>query len=253
MPRAKLNKLYRTFVRGLITEAGFLTYPEDSSTDELNTVLSRKGNRTRRLGIDYEDNHQLVDVDAVEGEATVEFVWKAADKVSTNNFVCIQVGAVVHFFSLEAAPVSDSHKSFTIDLTDYKSPTATVDSIQSNCVAFASGKGFLFIVHPYVEPLCVEYDTAEDSFTVIPVVIQVRDFEGMYDGLANDEEPTTLSKEHHYNLLNQGWVPPGSKTAPVTGGTGSTDFDGGYYDPYSGTFREYTRAGEEKKCTTAPT
>jgi hypothetical protein len=41
----------------------------------------------------------------------------------------------------------------------------------------------------------------------------IRDFEGLDDELAVDEEPSTLSAEHHYNLKNQGWVP----TTPSTG------------------------------------
>jgi len=48
------TKVFNTFVAGLITEAGPLTFPENSSKDELNCVLSRKGNRRRRLGVDYE-------------------------------------------------------------------------------------------------------------------------------------------------------------------------------------------------------
>lgn len=240
MARAKDVKLYRTFVRGLITEAGYLTYPEDSSSDELNTIPTRKGNRTRRFGIDFEDNYTYVNLVTSENDAIKEYIWKAADNVATQNFLCLQVGTTIHFFSLEANPVSDSYKAFTIDLLSYIASGAATSDVQQNNVEFSSGKGFLFIVHPYVEPLVVDYDSVTDSITVTKVVVQVRDFEGLNDGLANDQEPTTLSKEHHYNLLNQGWGLPGTE---VPGGV-SVDNPPEYQDPYDGVRKPYNRYGE---------
>ena len=47
------EKLYRSFVKGLITEASPLTFPENASIDEKNFVLNRDGSRSRRLGVDY--------------------------------------------------------------------------------------------------------------------------------------------------------------------------------------------------------
>ena len=46
---------FNTFVKGLITEAGPLTYPEGASLDEANFVLNRDGSRQRRFGIQFED------------------------------------------------------------------------------------------------------------------------------------------------------------------------------------------------------
>lgn len=242
MPRAKDVKLYRTFVRGLITEAGYLTYPEDSSSDELNTIPTRKGNRTRRFGIDFEDNYEYVNLVTSENDSIKEFIWKAADNVAAQNFLCLQIGTTIHFFSLEANPVSDSYKAFTINLLTYAANGASTPQVQMNNVEFSSGKGYLFIVHPYVEPLVVEYNSETDTITVTKVVVQIRDFEGLNDGLANDEEPSTLSKEHHYNLLNQGWGLPGT---PVPGGV-TTDNPPEYQNPYDGDRNPYNpRAPQE--------
>lgn len=241
MARAKDVKLYRTFVRGLITEAGYLTYPEDSSSDELNTIPTRKGNRTRRFGIDFEDNFEYKTLVTSESDAIKEFVWKAADNVATQNFLCLQVGTTIHFFSLEENPVSDSYKSFTVNLLDYVATGASTSQVQTNIVEMSSGKGFLFIVHPYVEPLVVEYDSETNTISVVKVIVQVRDFEGLNDGLANDQEPTTLSKEHHYNLLNQGWGLPGTT---VPGGI-TTPNPPVYYNPYSGGSSPYNPRGVE--------
>lgn len=223
MARAKTNKLYRTFVKGLITEAGYLTYPEDSSTAEMNTILSRKGNRTRRLGIDYEDGAVLNDVDYSPGDAVREFVWSSANNDPTQNFLVIQSGYKIHFWPVDENPTSDGKSPFTVDLRDYNTPGSTSALLRDNAADFASGAGFLFVCHPYCDPLNIEYKESTDSIVVTSMIIQIRDLDGVDDGLPNDAEPTTLSREHHYNLLNQGWGPPG------TGGTG-----GYYYSPYTG-------------------
>lgn len=207
MPRATTNKLYRTFVRGLITEASPLTYPEDSSFDELNTVPSRKGNRTRRLGMQYSsaDVESSVIV-ADKDNAYNEFVWKAVGGKSSTNFLVVQVASTVYFFDMNVTPIESGKKTFSINLDTYLRPGASTAQIDTEACQFAAGKGFLFIVSDKIEPLSVEYDSDADTITVTSIAILIRDFEGLDDGLQNDEEPTTLSKEHHYNLQNQGWV-----------------------------------------------
>lgn len=236
MARAEQPKLYRSFVKGLITEASFLTYPEDSSIDELNTVLSRKGNRTRRFGIDYEEDYTLLSIPVGDSDAVSEYVWRSANSNANANFLCVQVGLVIHFFSLEGTPISDSQKSFTVNLSSFAAPGASDLQISTTPCGFAGGKGYLFVVNPYCEPVIVEYKEETDTIESVPVIIQIRDFEGVNDGLANDEEPTTLSNEHKYNLMNQGWVTPGYYSVP--GGV-TVDTDRIFYDPYSGGGRFY--------------
>ena len=42
------EKLYKSFIQGLVTEASPLTFPENASIDEDNFVLNRDGSRSRR-------------------------------------------------------------------------------------------------------------------------------------------------------------------------------------------------------------
>lgn len=207
MSQAKSNKLYRTFVRGLITEASFLTYPEDSSLDELNTVPSRKGNRIRRLGFNYNAGNFVTYPNQI-AYAKNEFTWNAVGGNAASTFLVIQNGHDISFHDRRIASFANSLKSFRLDLNLYARPEVS-DTSFSIC-KFASGKGYLFIVSPDIEPLVVSYNKATDTFTVTKVIIQARDFEGVNDGLTNDAEPTTLSNLHYYNLLNQGWVNPKS-------------------------------------------
>lgn len=240
MSRAEEVKLYRTFVKGLITEASYLTYPEDSSIDELNTIPSRKGNRTRRFGVDFEDNYQIVDIDIQDSDSINEFVWKAANNQTEKNFLCLQIGSVIYFFNLISDPISDSLENYTIDLASFSATGASSGQIKTNDVQFSSGKGFLFIAHPYCEPLVVEYDQVNNGLTVTKVIIQIRDFEGLNDSLANDEEPSVLTKEHQYNLMNQGWVTPSNQTPP--GGITPTNTPV-YTNPNTGDTLPYDRYG----------
>lgn len=239
MPRAKTNKLYRTFVKGLITEASPLTYPEDASVEELNTLLSRKGNRTRRRGIRYEEDFVLNDLGITDDDAVNEYVWHSVGKVPAKIVVAIQIGTKIHFWDKDESPMSDHKLDFTVDLLEYKAEYSTPTEVQTQMCSFASGSGYLFLAHPACDPVVIEYRPETNSYMAVKVLIQIRDFEGVYDGLANDEEPSSLSPEHHYNLKNQGWLSPGEGTSSG-GGTGG---GGTFYDPYTGESYPYTPGG----------
>ena len=210
MPRGKANKLYRTFTKGLITEAGYLTYPENASIDELNTVIKVKGSRSRRLGIDYEPGSIASSpVDLTETEIVSEFAWKGVGNDSSVNFLVLQINGDLHFYNLDSVPITDDKKSFTVDLTTFASPTATTADINSTTVQMACGKGLLFVCSEYIDPIVVEYDADTDTITALRIIISIRDFDGVDDDLGNEDQPTTLTAEHLYNLRNQGWVKPG--------------------------------------------
>lgn len=258
MTRAKENKLYRNFTKGLITEAGFLTYPEDASTDELNTVIQRKGNRNRRLGIDYEEDSTAVSITAYDPTVvTSEFFWRAPANKSALNFVVVQVGHALFFFDTASTPLSEGEKPFLVDIRNFKSVVATEEQVINTPVQMSSGKGFLFVASEHIDPFTVEYDPDTDTISAVRIFILMRDFDGVNDTYPNDYEPSTLTKEHHYNLRNQGWVVPG--TPSVDGGVPGGGGGGGgtpeepdtplppgsggqtYYDPYSGVEYEWNR------------
>ena len=47
MPRQTVPAEVNTFVKGLITEASPLTFPDNASLDELNFILNKDGSRRR--------------------------------------------------------------------------------------------------------------------------------------------------------------------------------------------------------------
>lgn len=211
MPRVKAVKAYNSVVRGLITEATALTFPENASYDEDNCILfTNKGNRRRRLGIDYEFGFtSLVSPVLTEDLDSVVVSTNKWTSVSGNgnlNFSVIQIGSSVLFFDLATQPISNNKKTFEINLENYKVSSVTTASTEK--ISVASGKGALFIVSKSIEPIVVEYNEDSDSVTVSNINIQIRDFDGLEDGLEVSEQPSTLSTEHRYNLYNQGWDTP---------------------------------------------
>ena len=212
MARANSNKLYRNFQKGLITEASFLNYPENACTDMDNVMISYKGNLYRRPGMNYDANASLVPIGMsstnLASWAFTSFLWESVANESTRNFEVQQVGSTLHFFDVSVSPLSSGKKSFTVNLLTSLASGYTSAQAANEPVQMACGKGFLFVVSKAIYPTLVEYRPDTDQITTTRVYIQVRDFDGIDDGLANDEEPTTLSNAHKYNLYNQGWLAP---------------------------------------------
>jgi hypothetical protein len=244
VPRPVQNKLYQSFIKGLITEAGPLTYPENASIDELNTVIKVKGSRSRRLGLDYEPSSVAATLSDLDDTKFIsEFAWKSVGNDADVNFLVMQVKRTLHFFDLDAVPITGSPKSFTVDLSTYVAPFATTTDVDNNPVQMASGKGYLFVASPVIDPILIQYDADTDNVSIIRLILKIRDFVGVIDNLNNEAQPDTLSNEHYYNLRNQGWVQPGplgvvdgTPTTTYTGtppaGSGTGPGGGGkYYDP----------------------
>lgn len=246
MAQAKANKLYRTFVKGLVTEASPLTFPEDTSQSENNTILSRKGTRVRRLGMSYGADNVAVGFDVSDNTFSQgEFVWKAVSKQPNTDFLVIQQGRTISFWDLRETDAVDREKSFTVDMSLYLRPGASSLVSDTNEYQMASGQGRLYIVSRDTEPVFVEYDEDTDTISTKVITILIRDFEGLEDGLANDEEPSVLSKEHHYNLMNQGWL-YGSASASTFSPVSYTGYT---LAPESVQYYPYPRELEERTFT----
>ena len=203
MSRSNATAEFNTFVRGIITEANPLTYPENASLDEENFVLSRDGSRQRRLGMDYEDGYVfestiLSNSDFQSSDAYVGFYrWDNVAGDSSISLGVVHIGDRLAFFDLFAESPSASLKnggSKVVLPTPGNKPTQ-----------FATIGGKLLIATSYSNLLLISYDPDADDITSRPISPLVRDIWGVEDGLGVEEEPATLSSNHRYNLYNQGW------------------------------------------------
>lgn len=204
MPRQYGNYVESSFQNGLVTEASGLNFPEAALSSMSNTIVNDDGSISRRLGFDYESGYSTFTSNR-SGSAISEFVWGSAGGDGSITFVVQQIGNLLYFFrESTSGALSANRHSTTVNLNTYKISGAP-DVKESEC-GFAAGKGYLFVTHKYCSPFYVEYDPDADSFTASTINIQIRDFDGVNDGLATDQRPNTLTAAHTYNLYNQGWT-----------------------------------------------
>lgn len=201
MPRQAQSFVENSFVKGLITEATGLNFPEQAVTSTDNCVFDEQGTVRRRKGIDFEIGYELRD-GTREDRVVTSYRWDAAAGDGDNSLIVLQVGATLSFYLTDQGPVSDNLVD-SISLDSFA--TDTVELIRQNECQFAAGKGYLFVSNPFMESIYVTYDPDTEQASATQIDITIRDFEGVEDGLAIDERPATLSDEHEYNLHNQGW------------------------------------------------
>ena len=204
MALTRSNKEYNTFVRGIITEGTPIAFPENASIDEKNFELDINGSRTRRLGMNVENNGftQLKISDSInkspnniENQYVSTFVWRRAGGNNLFNILVIQVGNQIYFYNTNAAPITGNLINGGIPIT--------VDGDPTKPMSFTDLFGKLVISHNQQGFLLINLEN--NNLVIEPRTLQVRDIWGIDDGLETLERPRTLTDDHRYNLINQGW------------------------------------------------
>lgn len=202
---------YVTFVKGLNTEAGPLTFPENCTIEDINCVLTLKGSHKRRYGIKQELEGMPLNIggnillyDDFKDFAFNTYTWKAPGNVGAKSFLVMQANDKLFFYDVsQNSPLPLTGFSASLDLS---SLIVDRDLFKKTGCSFASGKGFLFIAGKGLEPCYVEYKPDTSSLEIRKLLLRIRDTIGVDDGLENSTQPETLSSEHLYNLMNQGWL-----------------------------------------------
>ena len=206
------EKIYRSFNKGIITEASPLTFPENASIDEDNFVLNRNGSRSRRLGIEYETGHVLTDTGLAESVIKVSrqsaHLWPTPGGDTTRSIGVIRVYNKLWFTDLLAETPSAS-------LLNGGSAITIANLANSEIETAIINNSLVIVSKDLPLPILLTYDSATDVVTQAQVSISIRDIWGVDDGLVINERPTTLSNTHKYNLRNQGWSTKVVTTAPA--------------------------------------
>ena len=206
MPRSAAIAVENSFLKGLVTEAGPLGFPENACTETYNCVFDNQGKVTRRLGLNFEEGYQNK-VTARIDDAIEQYLWETVGGNGELNMMVVQVGVNLYFYEVdEEGALSPNLKASSLSIAPYGASGFPSSGNQEAC-QFASGDGKLFVTHPYCDPFYITYDEDTETFSGTVISIYIRDFEGVEDSLPTDERPTTLTNEHKYNLYNQGWHP----------------------------------------------
>lgn len=202
MPRAVSVKQYNTFVKGLVTEASPLTYPENASLDEDNFVLKRNGSRERRLGLDYEAGYSLVSSglpsDVIKGSRQSFHKWENPGGDTSVSIGVIRIYNKLWFVDLLTDAPSGNLLNGGSAITLSGLANAEIETTVINNL-------FIIVSNDLPNPIQLTYTPSTDTVTQATVSVLVRDLWGIDDSLSIDSRPATLSNLHKYNLRNQGW------------------------------------------------
>ena len=203
-----------SFVKGLVTDANPLSFPENASLDGDNMVLERNGLNRRRFGMDYEADHTVLHTNITATTAFDNsfslFKWDNAGGDSEKSIAVVQISNRLDFFDLGETAVTKTHlhsRTFSGVSPDAKFSFSVVD-------------GVLIAVNGDQTIYKFEYDSSSDSISRTMSRILVRDLWGVQDVTGGVDlresnnistRPSTLTNAHLYNLRNQSFGTPRAK------------------------------------------
>jgi hypothetical protein len=197
------QKVVNTFVKGLITEAGELTFPEDASVDELNCLLSRDGSRRRRLGVKVEDVNADSTFTVNNAEVFTTGEWTNVGGKAGLNFLVVQAGSDLYFYNTVIEPYSAQQKGFSVDLSTFEH-AGSIGSENAK-VELTTINGDLVVVSEGVDPFYVTYDSVADTVATTQITPKVRDFEWQGDTSTYYTDNGSPSQDRKYDAQNTGW------------------------------------------------
>lgn len=221
MPQKYSQKVVNTFVKGLVTEASEMTFPENASSDELNCDLLKNGARRRRKGIKYEPNYQESSFTVTSGDFFHSFTWANVSGLAGTEFLVVQVNGTLYFYDKSYETLSAGEKSFTVNLSTYSASNGF--DYAEEPVQASSVNGQLIVTSAAINPIRIKYTSSSDSISVSTINVTIRDFDQQYTDITGsganknnyDLEPTlaqlgnsTTSADflqYKYDLFNMGW------------------------------------------------
>ena len=202
MPQKLSQAPVTVFNKGLITEAGELTFPEGASIDELNMSLLRDGSRRRRLGISFESGY-TEGTAITAGQLTASHVWEAPDGVSNLRLLVVQKdNSLLIYTASGSGSVSPNY----LTVYDMTARERSGGDAGLTAVSFTGINGELIIASSEVDTFKLTYDSATGNFSTSEIDFRVRDFEWQSDRTTFDvEDASPVSVNRQYDTLNTGW------------------------------------------------
>lgn len=179
--------------------------------------------------------------------AVTAHVWPTPAGQEGLYLVVLQIGNTLIFRNWDGAAVSDPNflnglvlnpgLSLRIDNPTGFSNSGfvyktTVDVCAATPLQGSVGFGRMWMSSSAVFPFYLEYDPVTKLITANPIGydaavtiyqhgrMDIRDFNGVPDGLQPNQWQASLTQEHEYNLVNQGWDAP----TPIVGNVGTVQY-----------------------------
>lgn len=224
MPQSLTQKVVNTFVKGLITEAGELTFPENASVDELNCDLRRDGSRRRRLAAKVEGSNVLSTFTVATSTRFHTGSWENVGGQAGLEFLVLQVGSTLRFYNKTTPPLSSHQITQTVDLSSYE-VTGSVGAANVKC-QFASINGALVVSSPAIDTIYIERDNATGTLTTTRISFRIRDFEWLGDKSTYSTGIAIASADaqRQYDTANSGWTGTKGSAALTTYTTAKLEY-----------------------------
>lgn len=213
---------FNSFVKGLITEASPLNFPENAFREGYNFILSKTGKISRRPGMDFEFGKQFQtasesSLGTIRSNLPKVHKWESVGGNPEIDYLVVQSKNTFYFYDMASEILSSGIVStLTIPELSIYSEFSLTD-VEGSLV-IACGADFVMRVD-YTNDVITPFE-----FTKIS--IETRDLWGVdsTDPTLNNDvsyRPSTLDDAHTYNLQNQSWGIPrryttGLTTDPVT-------------------------------------
>jgi hypothetical protein len=182
----KAEKTFNSFVKGLVTEASELTFPEGALVDGENFVLKRDGSLERRLGIDYENLYTKVSTglstQQIEEGRSAFYRWNSPSGDSSLSIGVIRIYNRFWFVDL----LTSNPSSNLLNNGNY----IEISGLTTSDVQFANLNNQLIIVSQDLEfPATFIYNADTKKISLGTIKIKIRDLFGVHDGYDADVRP----------------------------------------------------------------
>jgi hypothetical protein len=189
---AKTEKSFRSFVKGLVTEASELTFPEGSLIDGQNFVLKRDGSLERRLGIDYENLYEKISTGLTEEQISegrsAFYRWNSPSGDSSLAIGVIRIYTKFWFIDLLKSNPSGN----LLNNGDY----IELSGLTTQDVQFANLNNQLVVVsQDLAKPISFIYNADTKKISIAELTIKIRDLFGVHDGYDPDVRPVYTSSD----------------------------------------------------------
>lgn len=213
MARVSAPQNYFTFVGGKVSDSNPLLSTPNVGKVVRNVDIDKSGKVARRLGLDFEDRNSTSadpEINPLQNTSIDMWEWHNPADERDLHFIVVRIGIDFYVYNQNSSPLVDGYlQGDPAEVTSFDAWQSDilfdVTLSREGSAQAAFGRGKMFVAMEGSNPFEVTYNPSNGYFTTRALDMKKRDFEGVDDGLSITHRPTTLSNEHKYNLLNQGW------------------------------------------------